>query len=71
MVPVQVTENVLLDEPARVQVGEVEVGELRAEAIAQVGLGPGISIRNRQALAEYVVAGLGVVQFDRGQVAVG
>jgi hypothetical protein len=29
----------LLDDPARVQVVKVEVGKLRAEALAQVGLG--------------------------------
>jgi uncharacterized membrane protein len=36
---VGVAEQVLLDEPARTQVGQLEVGELRAEPLAQVRLG--------------------------------
>jgi hypothetical protein len=36
---VHVAEQVLLNEPARVQVVDIEAGELRAESLAQVGLG--------------------------------
>jgi len=39
MVYIWVAEQVFLDEPAWVEVVEVEIGELRAEALPQVGLG--------------------------------